>query len=97
MDELGMLATIHKRYLIDTEFYGEPVDIEYVDVSLNPESNCREVRKYCLEDLQLWSEAALRNRLTILSAALHILETDKALSAKRRIAPRPDPELPLFD
>lgn len=97
MDELGMLATIHKRYLIDTEFYGEPVDIEYVDVSLNPESNRREVRKYCLEDLQLWSEAALRSRLTTLAEALHILETDKALSAKRRIAPRPDPELPLFD
>ena len=55
-DQLSMVATIHKRHLLDTEFYGQVVDLEYVDLSQDPVTKVREVKTYSLGSLNLWSD-----------------------------------------
>jgi len=96
-DQLCMVATIHKRYLLDTEFFGQPADVEYVDVSADPTTKARVVRQYSLSSLALWSDKRLADRLTLIADALEYVRSSDILRPRRRIIRRPDAGMPLFD
>lgn len=96
-DELGMVATIVKTYLLDVEFYGLNCDVEFVDAGTFPGEKVRFPRKYSLSDLRLWSDRRLSDRLTMISEALDIVSGSDKIVERRRVSPRPDPDMPLFD
>jgi len=97
IDEFGMIATIMKNYLLDQEFYGHTSDVEFVDVSAPSGASIREVRRYALADLPLWSDRRLTDRLTMIAAALDAVEVGGRIQRNHRARPSPDPEMPLFD
>jgi hypothetical protein len=96
-DQLCMVATIHKRFLLDTEFFGQQCNVEYVDVGAHPMSHVRVLQQYSLETLELWDESRLRDRLTLISEALDRVKVSGIVKPRRRVVSRPDPEMPLFD
>jgi hypothetical protein len=97
LDQMCMIATIHKRYLLDTEFFGQRTDVEYVNLSVLEEKGPRVCRKYTLGRLDLWSDARLADRLTLISEALDKIEKNELVTSRRRIVRPPEPEMPLFD
>ena len=94
--ELGMIATIIKRYLLDTEFFGQRCDIELVDVGA-PDGVVRLPRKYSLLELPLWTDSQLERRLTMLAEALSIVAQGDRVTRSPRVYNRPDAGMPLFD
>ena len=92
-----MVATIHKKYLLDTEFFGQSTDVEYVDVSADPNTKERELRRYFLESLKLWSDTRLADRLTLIADALDYVRSSGIVRARKRIVHRPEGDMPLFD
>ncbi len=97
LDELCMVATIVKRYLLDTEFFGQSTDIEFVDVGVPPGHLFRVPRRYSLSELPLWPDSWLADRLTMISEALDIVGASGRVVSRRRMQARPEPEMPLFD
>jgi hypothetical protein len=95
-DQLCMVATIHKRFLLDTEFFGQPVDVEYVDLSADPITKVRGLHRYSLSSLELWPEKRLADRLTLISEALDYVRTSGLVKPWRRQPPRAA-DMPLFD
>lgn len=95
-DELCMVATIVKKYLLDQEFFGQRCNIEFVDVGA-PEGEERVARRYGLADLKLWSDERLADRLTMLTEALDLVEASGRVEERRRTGRRPEPDMPLFD
>jgi hypothetical protein len=96
-DELGMVASIIQKYLLETEFFGLPCDVEFVDVSALHGSKVRSARKFSLATLPVWSERRLADRLTMISEALDLVATSGLVMPRRRIRKTPDPEMTLFD
>ena len=91
-----MVATIHKRYLLDNEFFGQPFDVEYVDLSALQGTNHRSLKTYNLNDLVLWSEKRLEDRLTMISEAIDFIEAQGTTRPRKRSAASANPDLPLF-
>ncbi|MEX2163729.1 MAG: hypothetical protein WD823_05750 [Sulfuricaulis sp.] len=96
-DELCMVATIVKRYLLDVEFYGERCDIEFVDVGVPLGAANRAVRRYSLATMPLWSERRLADRLTLIAEALEMVARADRVERRPRLRARPEPDMPLFD
>jgi hypothetical protein len=96
-DQLCMVATIHKKYLLDTEFFGQLTDVEYVDVSADPTTKLRGVRQYSLPALTRWSDKRLADRLTLIAEALEYVRSNDIVRPRRRINRRPDAGMPLYD
>jgi hypothetical protein len=97
IDEIGMIATIIKTYLLDTEFYGLETDIEFVDLSAPFGCKDRSITSFSLSDLPIWSEKRLGDRLTLLSEAIDSLQESDDVAPRTRRAPAIDPSMPLFD
>ena len=95
-DQLCMVATIHKHYLLDQEFFGQPSDVEYVDLSAPPGMTERVVQRYQLSDLALWSEAKLGDRLTLIAEALDFLAKEDVVRPRKRHLSQPAADMPLF-
>lgn len=96
-DEFGMVGTIVKKYLLDTEFYGQRYDVEFVDVSAPDKKSCRILRRYTLSDLKLWSDKRLEQQLTLISESLDVAVASGRIARRHRAAHRPEPDMPLFD
>jgi hypothetical protein len=96
-DQLCMVATIVKKYLLDVEFFGQKCNIEFVDVGVPIGATERLPRKYSLENLPLWSDKRLADRLTMISEALDTVAKGERVVQRHRIRSRPEPEMPLFD
>lgn len=96
-DELCMVATIVKYHLLDTEFFGQRCDLEFVDVGVPQGGSERLVRQYSLSDFRLWSEERLADRLTMISEALDIVAKGDRVKRRHQMRPRPEPDMPLFD
>jgi hypothetical protein len=82
--------------LLDTEFFGQASNVEYVNLGAPEKGGPRLVRAHSLEALNLWSDKRLTDRLTVISEALDKIESDGAAKSRRRNT-RPEPSMPLFD
>ena len=96
-DQMGMVATIFKRFILDTEFYGQKVNVEIVDLAEDKTSHAREVNRYTLDDFELWSEERLQDRLTLIAESLDRVWSSGTIKLRDRRGRRPDPDMPLFD
>lgn len=89
-----MFASIVKKYLLDTEFYDEKVDIEFVEVAERVQKNGRQLKVYNVADVEILDDAAIERHLSIVREALTVIENEKLVTKKRR--PLKDKDLPLF-
>lgn len=97
MRQMSMVATIHKKFLLDTEFYGEKCDIEYVDLSADQLTGVREVNTFRLSDLEIWSDRDLTDRLTLISESIEYIKSNSLAEKRVRKSPKINAEMPLFD
>jgi hypothetical protein len=96
-DQLCMVATIHKRFLLDMEFYGQAADVEYVDLSADPVSKVREMHCYSLNTLELWTEQRLADRLSLIAEAIEFVRLSGLARPRPRRSRPVCADMPLFD
>ena len=94
--ELSMVATVHKKYLLDNEFYGESADIEYVDLSEDEETKVRQLNRFKLDDLELWSDKKLADKLTLVAEALDFIKKHELVKLKKRVKRSTADDMPSF-
>ena len=94
-DDYAGLYTVHKRFLLDQEFYDLQVDVEYVDCGAIEKDGPRSLRSHNSASFEMWSVVRLDDHLALVSLARDEIER-RQLKVKR-IRPLKDITLPLFD
>lgn len=96
-DQLGMVATIYKKYLLETEFYGIPSDVEFVDLSVPEPGGKRKLTTYSMASLDIWPDDKLADRLSVVTQGLlKAMESGRIVERVRR-RPAKQTDMPLFD
>lgn len=96
-DQMGMVATIYKRFILDTEFYGQKINVEIVDLAEDKATHARVLNRFSLNDLELWSDERLQDRLTLIAESLDRVWSSGTIKPRDRRGRRADPDMPLFD
>jgi hypothetical protein len=95
--QMGFVASLTLHHLLEQEFYGEKINVEFVDVGTKLGGSERVLQTFNLEQLPLWSESALQERLTIINEALDIASSSGRIVRRPRSRSSVDAEMPLFD
>jgi hypothetical protein len=93
-DQASLYISIVKKFLLDSEFYGEKVDVEVVDVAQRIEGRGRVLRTFDLSSVEIWSDDKIAQHLKVVRLALDFIETQGLVKKKRR--PLKDRDLPMF-
>ncbi|QFY59874.1 hypothetical protein FZ934_05165 [Rhizobium grahamii] len=94
LDQVGLYASIVKKFLLDQEFYGESVEVEIVDVAEREKTKGRSTKVYGLSNLDIWNDDRINSHLRVVRAALDYIEAQNLVTRRRR--PLKDRDLPLF-
>jgi hypothetical protein len=94
-DDYSGLFTVHRKFLLDQEFYGLRTDVEYIDCGAVEDGGPRVLRGHTSENLEMWSDERLSDHLRIVASAMDEIER-RALKIQR-VRPLRDAELPLFE
>lgn len=89
-----LYVSIVKKFLLDTEFFGEHTDVEIVDVSEKAKGQGRTLQTFSMSDFEVWSDAKIASHLNVVLKALEFVERENLISRQRR--PLKDKDLPLF-
>lgn len=93
-DQVSLYASIARKHLLEKEFYGELTDIEFVEAAVRNQGAKREIKEYCLQDLEIWDDLRISQHLSAVDKALTFIESEQLVKKKRR--PLKDSQLPLF-
>lgn len=93
-DQVGLYASIVKKFLLDQEFYGESVEVEIIDVAEREKGKGRSVEAYSLERLDIWKDDKIDAHLSVVRTALEYIEAKELVTRRRRALK--DRDLPLF-
>ncbi|MEF0939099.1 hypothetical protein [Rhizobium sp. BR 362] len=94
IEQASCYASIIKKFLLDTEFYGEKTDIEIVDVAERIEGQGRVTQTFTLANVEVWEDDKIAAHLKVVREALDHIEAENLVKRKRR--PLKDSDLPLF-
>jgi hypothetical protein len=92
--QFGLLATVVKSNLLESEFYGEQFDVELVDVSKPIGAKDRIATIFSFANLELWSDVEVSEHFRVVNEALRIIENEHLVTKARR--PLKDSQLPMF-
>jgi len=93
-EQASFYASITKKFLLDTEFYGEKTDVEIVDVAERVEGQGRVTQTFTFANVDVWEDGRIAAHLKIVREALDHIEAKNLVKRKRR--PLKDRDLPLF-
>lgn len=92
--EVSLYISIVKKFLLDSEFYGEQVDVEIVDVAEQVGGQGRVLKTFSLSSVEIWSDDKIAEHLKVVRSALDFIEAQNLVKKKRR--PLKDRDLPMF-
>ncbi|MEM9279420.1 MAG: hypothetical protein AAGA76_12665, partial [Pseudomonadota bacterium] len=76
-EQIAGYASIVKRFLLETEFYDMPADIEFIDCGVPAGSEDRVATKYSLIDLDLWTDEKIQSHMEVVVEALRFIEDNE--------------------
>lgn len=94
LEHVSLYASIAKKFLLDTEFYGEKTDIEIVDVAERANGQGRVIKTFAFANLEIWTDHKISTHLKVVREALDYIEAENLVRRHRR--PLKDRDLPLF-
>lgn len=94
LDQVSLYASLAKKFLMDSEFFGETTDLEIVETAVRQEGEARKLQVYSLSELEIWDDSKIQRHLAVVDEALKFIEAANLIPKTRR--PLKDKDLPLF-